>query len=57
MDLLAERELTIILQMLRSLCEKQGVRLEDYDNDIRELQEETDVHELASALDARLPPS
>ena len=54
-DLLAERELTIILHMVRGLCEKQGVCMDDYAAEVSELLEETDVHALASALDERLP--
>ena len=54
-DLLAERELTVMLHMLRALCQKQGVCTAEYDADLHELLEETDVHELATALDARLP--
>jgi uncharacterized membrane protein len=56
-DLLAERELTLMLHMLRGLCEKEGVCTDKYQADLRELLEETDVHALATALDARLPSS
>jgi uncharacterized membrane protein len=54
-DLLAERELTVMLHMLRGLCQKHGVCTDEYDADLRDLLEETDVHELATALDHRLP--
>jgi uncharacterized membrane protein len=54
-DLLAERELTLMLHMLRGLCEKQGVPLDRFEEDVRELLEETDVHALSSALEKRLP--
>ena len=54
-DLLAERELTAILHMLRALCEKQEVVLDDVGADVKDLLEETDVTELASDLDEKLP--
>jgi uncharacterized membrane protein len=56
-DLLAERELTLMLHMLRGLCAKRGVPLEKVEADVRELLEETDVHALSTALDERLPSS
>jgi uncharacterized membrane protein len=56
-DLLAERELTLMLHMLRGLCKTQGVPLEKVEADVRELLEETDVHALSTALDERLPAS
>ena len=54
-NLLAEQELTIILFLVRALCEKQGVRFETVSDRLRELLKETDVQKLASDLDARLP--
>ena len=54
-DLLAERELTVMLHMLRALCLKQGVVLDDVGTDVDDLLEETNVEELASNLDAKLP--
>lgn len=54
-DLLAERELTVMLHMLRALCAKQKVTLDDVGSDVTDLLEETDVSELASSLDAKLP--
>ena len=54
-DLLAERELTAILHMLRALCAKQKVVLDDVGTDVNDLLEETDVTELASNLDEKLP--
>jgi uncharacterized membrane protein len=53
-DLLAEREVTAILKMLRILLDKQGVRL---DRDVLDLLEDTDVTALASDLDQKLPAS
>ena len=54
-DLLAERELTAMLHMLRALCAKQKVVLDDVGADVNDLLEETDVTELASNLDEKLP--
>jgi uncharacterized membrane protein len=54
-DLLAERELTAILHMLRALCAKDEVVLDDVGTDVKDLLEETDVTELASNLDEKLP--
>jgi uncharacterized membrane protein len=56
-DLLAERELTVMLHMLQRLCEKEGVRLDEVGSDVKELLEETDVHAMATAIDARVPSS
>ena len=54
-DLLAERELTVMLHMLRALCAKQDVVLDDVGSDVNDLLEETDVERLASDLDEKLP--
>jgi uncharacterized membrane protein len=54
-DLLAERELTVMLHMLRALCAKQNVVLDDVGTDAGDLFEETDVEQLASDLDEKLP--
>ena len=54
-DLLAERELTAMLHMLRALCAKEKVVLDDMGTDLSDLLEETDVTELASNLDEKLP--
>jgi uncharacterized membrane protein len=54
-DLLAERELTAILHMLRALCAKEKVVLDEVGTDVNDLLEETDITELASNLDEKLP--
>jgi uncharacterized membrane protein len=54
-DLLAERELTAMLHMLRALCAKEKVTLDAVGTDVNDLLEETDVTELASNLDEKLP--
>jgi uncharacterized membrane protein len=55
LDLLAEQELTAMLQMLQALCTKFHVDVKVTDERIRQLINETDVHTLASALEDRLP--
>jgi uncharacterized membrane protein len=54
-DMLAEQELTAILQMVQALCKKQGVEVTLRDERLKELIKETDVHRVAAALDDRLP--
>ena len=54
-DLLAERELTMLLRMLRALCEKQGVCGTELETELRELLQETDVDALATDLDEKMP--
>jgi uncharacterized membrane protein len=54
-DLLAEQELTTMLQMLRALCAKLEVDVKVNDERVRQLLRETDVHKIAAALENRLP--
>jgi uncharacterized membrane protein len=54
-DLLAERELTVMLHMLRALCAKHDVVLDEIGTEVGDLLEETDVKALASDLDEKLP--
>jgi uncharacterized membrane protein len=54
-DLLAEQELTALLQMLYALCKKQGVDVKISNARLHQLLHETDVNKLASALEQRLP--
>jgi len=54
-DMLAEQELTAILQMVQALCKKHGVAVTLRDEWLNELVKETDVHGVAAALDDRLP--
>jgi uncharacterized membrane protein len=54
-DLLAERELTAALHMLRALCLKQQVVLDQVGTDVNDLLEETNVEALATDLDKKLP--
>jgi uncharacterized membrane protein len=54
-DLLAERELTMLLRMLRALCEKEGVCEGSLQSELRDLLKDTDVDALASKLDENMP--
>lgn len=56
-NMLAEQELTAILQMVQGLCKKQGVEVLFRDDRLEELVKETDVHTVAAALEDRLPDS
>jgi uncharacterized membrane protein len=56
-DLLAEREVTAMLKMLRAICQKQGIHLGGLERDLQALLEETDVTALASDLEQKLPAS
>ena len=51
-NLLSEREMTLVLQMLQRISTKLGVRTSA---EIEELTEETSVEELASQLRESLP--
>jgi uncharacterized membrane protein len=54
-DLLAERELTAVLQIVQDLAARQGVAHAPGSPKLQELAQETDVHELASKLDDEMP--
>jgi uncharacterized membrane protein len=53
-NLLAEQELTAMLQMLNALSERMGVAAPARDTRIEQLGKETDIHQLASAVDREL---
>jgi uncharacterized membrane protein len=53
-NLLAEQELTAMLQMLHALCRRAGVGVTVRDARVEQLLEETDIHTLATALDREL---
>ena len=53
-NLLAEQELTTMLQMLTALCERMDVPVPARETRVEQLLKDTDVHELASALDREL---
>jgi uncharacterized membrane protein len=54
-DLLAEREMTAVLQLLRDIATHMGVAHTAGRPRIDELAKDTDVHELASRLDDEIP--
>jgi uncharacterized membrane protein len=53
-NLLAEKETTMILQMLQSICEKLGIH-ESRQDELEALLKETRIEELATKLDQALP--
>jgi uncharacterized membrane protein len=54
-DLLAEREMTAVLQIVQDMARKMGVEYAAGSPRIKELTKETDVKELASKLDEEIP--
>jgi uncharacterized membrane protein len=55
-DLLAEQELTVMLYMLRRLCDKKHITMSDqWTRRLDQLLKDTDVQEVAANLDADLP--
>jgi uncharacterized membrane protein len=54
-DLLAEREMTAVLQLLQDIAARLGVEHAKGSPRIEELAKETDVQELTSKLDQELP--
>jgi uncharacterized membrane protein len=54
-DLLAEREMTVVLQLLQDISAHLGVTRSAGSPKIQELAQETDVHQLTSKLDDELP--
>src|SRR6202044_2087689 len=53
--MLAEQELTTILQMLQKLCQHTGVNVDWSKKAVKSLSKTTDVHKLASELEDKLP--
>jgi uncharacterized membrane protein len=54
-DLLAEKEITKVLQMVRAICGHLGLQNITADKEIRELSENTSVESLSQILEDRLP--
>jgi uncharacterized membrane protein len=54
-NLLAEQESTMMLRMLESLCEQEGINTEPLKEEIHSLFEKTDVHALMHELEKQLP--
>jgi uncharacterized membrane protein len=53
--MLAEQELTTILQMLEKLCQHMGVNVDSSKQEVQSFSKTTDVHKLASELEDKLP--
>jgi uncharacterized membrane protein len=53
--MLAEQELTTVLQMLQKLCQHAGVDVKASTQQVQDFSETTDVHKLASELEDKLP--
>ena len=53
--MLAEQELTTMLQMLQKLCQHAGVDVESANLQVQGFSENTDVGKLASELEEKLP--
>jgi uncharacterized membrane protein len=54
-DLLAEKEITKVLQMVRAICGHMGLQNIMADSEIRELSENTSIESLSQTLEDRLP--
>src|ERR1700732_5450737 len=54
-DLLAEKEITKVLQMARAICEHMGLQHIMADQEIRELSQNTSIESLSQTLEDRLP--
>jgi uncharacterized membrane protein len=54
-DLLAEKEITTVLQMVRAICGQMGLHNIAADRDIRELSQNTSIESLSQSLEERLP--
>lgn len=54
-DLLAEKEITKVLQMVREICGHLGLKNIMADKEIRELSQATSLESLSQTLDDRLP--
>ncbi|MGA2809748.1 MAG: DUF1003 domain-containing protein [Candidatus Acidiferrum sp.] len=53
--MLAEQELTTMIQMLQSLCEHAGVDVKSSGQQLEEFKDATDVRKLATELEEKLP--
>ncbi len=54
-DMLSEREITKMLQMLTQMCAQMGLQETAYDQEVRELSENTAVDMLADELNKKIP--
>jgi uncharacterized membrane protein len=56
-DLLAEKEITKVLQMVRAICGHMGLQDIMADTEIRDLSQNTSIESLSQTLEDRLPGS
>ena len=54
-DLLSEKEITKLLQMVRAICGRMGLENIMADKEIRELSQNTSIESLSQTLEERLP--
>jgi uncharacterized membrane protein len=54
-DLLAQKEITTLLQMVRAICGHMGLQSIVADKDIREMSKTTSIESLSQTLEDRLP--
>jgi len=54
-SMLAEQELTTVLQMLQKLCQHVGVDVKSATEQVQGFSKSTDVHKLATELEEKLP--
>jgi hypothetical protein len=53
--MLAEQELTVVLQLLQKLCQHTGTDVKSAAHQVQGFSETTDVHKLATELEEKLP--
>ena len=53
--MLAEQELTALLQMQHKICQRLGIDVESARHGLKGFSDATDVHKLASELEDKLP--
>lgn len=54
-DLLAEKEITKMLQLQRLICDRMGIREAQADSEVLELSQHTAVEDLAKELEEKMP--
>jgi len=54
-DLLAEKEITKILQMLRAMCDHMGLQEQAAEPELKEMSQKTEVDQLARDLREKMP--
>lgn len=53
--MLAEQELTTLLQMQHKICQRLGIDVESAKHELKKFSDVTDIHKLATELDDKLP--